>query len=211
MALHSCLRFHLPQFCGLDALGQLCSTARGWAWQTKRAIAKAVMQTKIDIDQLCMRHHQDYPPFQRVQFLVQRNINCDLMDRGVWTEVYIQVQGVGSRSHEKPGRAKMGQDEPNRREEARRSHGEPGGGQGEFWRVLLGLGARRWRGGAMKSQEGLGWARMGPRGAGKPGRARGAMASSGEFCWDLEPGGGQKDPEEPGRDKMGQDEHKNRE
>ena len=46
----------------------------------------------------------------------------------------------------------------------------------------------------MKSQDGLRWARMGPRGEGKPGRARGAMASSGEFCWDLEPGGGQEEP-----------------
>ena len=54
----------------------------------------------------------------------------------------------------------------------------------------------------MKRQEWLRWARMGPRGEGKPGRAMGAMASSGEFCWDLEPGGGQ---EEPGEARKGQD------
>ena len=61
--------------------------AKGWVRQTKRAIAKAVMQTKVDIDLLCMRHHQDFPSSQRVQFLVERNISLDLMDRGTWTEV----------------------------------------------------------------------------------------------------------------------------
>ena len=63
---------------------------------------------------------------------------------------------MGRRSQEKPGRAKMGQDEPKRR----------GGSQAE------------------------------------PGGARGAMVSSGEFCWDLEPGGGQ---EEPGEARKGND------
>ena len=87
MALHNCLRFHLPQFCGLDALGQLCSTARGWVWQTKMAIAKAVVLTKVDVDLLCTKHRQEFPATRRVDFLVLRNNNRDLMDRGVWTEV----------------------------------------------------------------------------------------------------------------------------
>ena len=63
---------------------------------------------------------------------------------GTWS------QEVERRSHEKPGRAKMGQDGPKRSGEARQSQGS----HGEFWRVLLGLGARGWAGGATRSQEG---------------------------------------------------------
>ena len=36
---------------------------------------------------------------------------------------------------------------------------------GEFWRVLLGLGARRWAGGAKRSQEWPRLVRMSPKGA----------------------------------------------
>ena len=87
MSLLNCLCFHLPQFCDLGALGQLCSTARDWIWQTKRAMAKSVMQTKFDVDQLCARHDQDLPSLQRVRFLLLRNRNRDLMDRETWIDV----------------------------------------------------------------------------------------------------------------------------
>ena len=87
MALPDCLHLHLHQFCGVGALGQLCSTARGWVSQTQKAIAEAVMQTKFDIDQLCMHHDLCFPSDNKVQFLVLRNPNLDLMDRGTWTEV----------------------------------------------------------------------------------------------------------------------------
>ena len=87
MALRDWLRFHLQQFCGLHALGQLCSTARGWVPQTQKAIAEDVMQTKFDIDQLCMRQGLTFPHHNKVQFLVLRNPNLELMDRGTWTEV----------------------------------------------------------------------------------------------------------------------------
>ena len=70
------------------------------------------------------------------------------------------------------------------------------GSHGRFCRVPLELGAREWAGEAKRSQGGPRCARISPKGEGKPGKARGAMASSVEFRWDLEPGGGQVKPRE---------------
>ena len=87
MALQDCLRFYLPELCAIGALGKLGCTARMWFCQTKKAMAKAVMQTRLDVDQLCVRHRQSFPSFQRIQFLALRNISCHVMDRRTWTEV----------------------------------------------------------------------------------------------------------------------------
>ena len=85
---------------------------------------------------------------------------------------------------------------------------------GEFWRVLLGLGARGRAGGARRSQEGPRWARMSPRGEGEarqsheePGEPWRVLASS-AGTWSQ--GAGRGSQEKPGRAKMGQDEPKRR-
>ena len=128
---------------------------------------------------------------------------------------------AGTWSHgggqEKPREVREGQDGSGWAQEER---GKPGramrsqGSHDDFCRVLLKLGARSWAGGAKRSHEGPRWARKGPRVInpldGEPGRAMrsqgshgefwrvllGLGASSGEFCWDLERGGGQDEPSE---------------
>ena len=93
-----------------------------------------------------------------------------------------------------PGRANMGKDWPKGGGGARQSHEEPG----EPWRVLS-SSAGTWNQRVGRgSQEKPGRAKMcqdKPKRRGEAMRSQGGcMASSVEFRWDLEPGGGQEEP-----------------
>ena len=91
MFLLDCLCLHVLEFCDFLSLGQLCCTARDSTQQTKRTMVHRIMQTKIDVDQLCARHNQDFPSPFRVNRLGRKlqshGQNHDLFYRANWIPI----------------------------------------------------------------------------------------------------------------------------